>query len=103
MAKAGRYRYDKSSGDFVPLEPGYTPSPRRGPILLGDYSAYDCPVTGKIVEGRSAHSENLKRQGCRLLEKGESREQGRRVEESFNAGLDRVLTSAEASMAQMGE
>lgn len=103
MAKAGRYRYDKRSGEFVPLEPGYTPRRPSGPILLGDYSAYDCPVTGKPIEGRYAHSENLKRQDCRLLEKGESREQAKRVEESFNAGLDRVLTSAEARMAQMGE
>lgn len=94
MAKAGRYRLDKRSGEFVPLEPGYTPRPRTGPILLSDYSAYDCPVTGKPVEGRYAHSENLKRQDCRLLEKGETREQGRRVQESFDAGMDRVLDRA---------
>lgn len=103
MADAGRYRYDKRTGDFVPLEPGYVARPRSGPILLRDYSAYDCPVTGRMVEGRAAHSENLKRQGCRLLEKGESREQSRRVQESFDAGLDRVLSSAEATMAAAGE
>lgn len=103
MARAGRYRFDKRTGDFVPVEPGYVPTPRKGPILLRDYGAYDCPVTGKMIEGRAAHSENLKRHDCRLLEKGETREQKRRVEESFQAGLDRVLTNAEATMAQVGE
>jgi hypothetical protein len=99
----GRYRWIKGTNDFVPIEPGYRPAPRNGPILLRDYSAYDCPVTGKLVEGRAAHAENLRRHDCRLLEKGESREQSKRVEESFQAGLDKVLTSAEATMAQVGE
>lgn len=94
MAEAGRYRYDKRSGDFVPVPPGYAPAPRKGPILLGDYSAYDCPITGKMIEGRYQHSENLKRHDCRLLEKGETRESARRVQESFDAGLDRVLDKA---------
>jgi hypothetical protein len=98
-----RYRWIKGTNDFVEMPPGYSPPVRTGPIILADYGAYDCPVTGKMVEGRHAHSENLKRQGCRLLEKGETREQGRRVEESFQAGLDQVLTSAEATMATLGE
>jgi hypothetical protein len=100
---SGRYRWLKGTNDFVPVEPGYVARPRSGPILLRDYSTYTCPVTDKPIEGRHAHSENLKRRGCRLLEKGETREQGRRVEESFQAGLDRVLGSAEATMAGVGE
>ncbi len=91
---AGRFRWIKGTNDFVEVAPGYVPPARKGPILLGDYSAYDCPVTGKIVEGRVAHSENLKRQGCRLLEKGESRDQAKNVEASFNAGMDRILDKA---------
>ena len=91
MAEAGRYRLDKRTGEFVPLEPGHVPNRRSGPILLGDYSAYDCPVTGKIIDGRYQHSENLKRQGCRLLEKGESRDSGRRVQESFDSEMGRIL------------
>lgn len=42
--------------------------------ISSDYKGYSCPVTGKWVEGRAAHRENLKRTGCRLLEKGESRD-----------------------------
>jgi len=103
MAQAGRYRWDRATDQFIPVEPGYVSRPRSGPILLRDYSAYDCPVTGKIIEGRAAHAENLARHGCRLLEKGESRDQSKRVEESFQAGLDRVLQKAEATMAAVGE
>lgn len=39
-----------------------------------DYKGYDCPITGKWIDGRAEHRENLKRNNCRLLEQGESRE-----------------------------
>jgi hypothetical protein len=100
---SGRYRWVKGTNDFVEIEAGYVARPRSGPILLGDYSTYDCPVTGRPVDGRAAHSENLKRQNCRLLEKGETRESPKRIEESFNAGLDRILGKAEQTMAGVGE
>ena len=50
--------------DFVEVPYGRQPRRSTGPILLGDYEAYDCPVTGKMIEGRYAHNENLKRQGA---------------------------------------
>lgn len=42
--------------------------------VIGDYPAYNCPITGKLIDGRKAHNENLKRTGCRILEPGETRE-----------------------------
>lgn len=41
------------------------------PAVIGDYPAYTCPITGKVVEGRRAHNENLKQHDCRILEPGE--------------------------------
>jgi putative FmdB family regulatory protein len=41
------------------------------PAVLGDYPPYTCPITGKLIEGRRAHQENLKRHGCRVFEAGE--------------------------------
>lgn len=41
------------------------------PAVRGDYEAYNCPITGKRIEGRKAHEENLRRHGCRVLEPGE--------------------------------
>ena len=41
------------------------------PRIIGDYAAYDCPITGDRIDGRVAHAENLKRHDCRLLETGE--------------------------------
>jgi putative FmdB family regulatory protein len=41
------------------------------PAVLGDYAPYECPVTGKMIEGRKQHEDNLRRHGCRLLETGE--------------------------------
>lgn len=42
------------------------------PAVHGDFKPYSCPVTGKLIDGRRAHEENLKRTGCRVLESGET-------------------------------
>ena len=44
------------------------------PRVVADYPGYNCPVTGKWIEGRKAHTENLKRTGCRLYESGETQD-----------------------------
>lgn len=72
-----KYRF--KNGQWIDLETGlpgepksvpWTDGPAR-PHLVSDYEAYECPVTGKMIEGRAAHRENLKRTGCRLFEPGE--------------------------------
>jgi|GEM_PF-1300449 len=80
------------------VEPGACPPQHpskraafAAPRIASDYQAYDCPVTGTMIEGRTAHRENLKRQGCRLLEPGETRTAAKRQEESFEAGLREIL------------
>ena len=66
------------------------------PAVRGDYAPYECPITGRMVEGRRAHVENLKRHGCRVLEPGESAEASRR-----RADSDRALeASIEATAEQ---
>jgi len=40
-------------------------------FVQGNYAPYECPVTGKMIDGRKAHEENLARHGCRILESGE--------------------------------
>mgnify|MGYP003677566096 FL=1 len=47
------------------------------PMVSMDYKAYECPVTGKTIEGRAAHQENLKCTNCRLLEPGEKESNAR--------------------------
>lgn len=90
-----RYIWDGTAWVDPGLFYARKPPRKRGafntPRISGDYEAYSCPITGKPIEGRAAHRENLKRHGCRVLEKGESREAKRRREESFNAGVDRIL------------
>lgn len=50
------------------------PMERRicAPAVTPDFRGYDCPVTGKWIEGRRAHTENLKKNECRVLEAGET-------------------------------
>lgn len=50
------------------LERVYTP-----PHVANDGAyAYDCPVTGRTIRGKAEHEANLKRHGCRVLEKGDA-------------------------------
>lgn len=59
-----------------PCETCQTPMERRicAPAVVTDYAGYSCPISGKWIEGRRAHAENLKRHGCRVLETGETDE-----------------------------
>ena len=54
------------------------------PYVSSDYSAYSCPITGEVVEGRAAHRENLKKHGCRIVEKGEREHAEKRRRESLD-------------------
>ena len=42
------------------------------PRVQGDYEAYNCPVTGKRIEGKREHEANLRKHGCRVYEPGET-------------------------------
>ncbi len=61
------------------------------PYISGDYEAYECPVTGKMIEGRVAHRENLKQTGCRLLERGEFEDAKKNGERYRNEKLDAAI------------
>lgn len=87
-----KYRY--KNGQWIDLETGLPGEPATkgnwwehgAPMSIKDYEAYECPVTGKMIEGRAAHRENLKRTGCRIFEPGEReayvKNEGRRREET---------------------
>lgn len=64
----------------------------EAPVVRGDYEAYDCPITGKRIEGRRAHQENLKQHGCRVLEAGET-EAYQRERAAGEAAFDRQIDS----------
>lgn len=64
------------------------------PMVRGDYQGYSCPITGKWIEGRKAHEENLRRHGCRVLESGEKEDVVRRrqaEEAAFDASIDSTV------------
>lgn len=46
----------------------------EAPAVAGDFSPYNCPVSGLRISGRKEHAANLRRHGARVLEPGESRE-----------------------------
>jgi putative FmdB family regulatory protein len=69
------------------------------PRINRDYPGYSCPVTGRWIEGRKAHRENLKETGCRILEPGE-RESFIRRKEAENAAFD---ASIEATVERLVE
>lgn len=62
------------------------------PAIRTDYPSYTCPVSGKWIEGRAAHRENLARTGCRILEPGETSSLASR-QSSSEAALDAAIDS----------
>ena len=62
------------------------------PAIRTDYPGYTCPVSGKWIEGRVAHRENLARTGCRVLEPGETSALTSR-QQSSEAALEAALDS----------
>lgn len=71
------------------------------PAIHTDYAAYSCPITGKMIEGRRAHQENLKRHGCRVLEPGETQEASRRKaseEAAFDNNIEATVEQFVASL-----
>ena len=72
----------------------FTEKQMSAPTVLGDYAGYSCPVTGKWIEGRKAHEENLKVHGCRVLETGEkeAKERSAKQEEvNMDKAMDRTM------------
>ena len=62
------------------------------PAIRTDYAGYTCPVSGKWIEGRAAHRENLARTGCRILEPGETSAAVSRASSS-DAALEAAIDS----------
>ena len=60
------------------------------PMVAVDYPAYESPASGRRIEGKKAHLEELARTGCRLLEPGERQdaEKKRAVEDRK---LDKIV------------
>jgi hypothetical protein len=65
-----------------------------------DIAGYDCPVSGKWIGSRKDHRENLKRQGCRNLEPGETRDSRRERERNFEESLSRTAHEAVMHIAR---
>jgi len=84
------------------------PLPRRSrprassfpmPAIASDYEAYDCPITGKTIDGRREHEANLAKHGCRILEPGEH-EQTKKIGRSrINAEMDAAIDKAADAVA----
>mgnify|MGYP005609845253 FL=1 len=89
------------------------PMDRRlcAPAVAPDLSGYTCPITDKWIEGRRAHTENLKRHWCRVYEAGETDQvrrsrakeeqaEERSVEETVERFYDALPTVKREQLAQ---
>lgn len=63
------------------------------PRVFGDLEAYDCPVTGRRIDGWREHQNNLAKHGCRVLEPGEREGRIREEQASVNRTIDEVSES----------
>jgi predicted nucleic acid-binding Zn ribbon protein len=71
--------------------------------IVVDYPGYVSPATGKWVEGRKAHREDLARSGCRVLEPGESEAYMKNVEKRRDESFEKTAGEAiEAAARDIG-
>lgn len=66
-----------------------------------DYAGYESPATGKWVEGKSAHREDLARSGCRIREPGETEQflsRANERQESQGRAFESLIDKAAADL-----
>jgi hypothetical protein len=57
-------------GDWVPVT-AFARAPQVGPMIIRDTPEYRSPIDGRLVDGRAARREDLKRNNCREVDPGE--------------------------------
>lgn len=61
--------------------------------ISADYPGYQCPISGKWIEGKKAHRENLAKHDCRVLETGET-EMAMKRKKAMNEANDAMIEAA---------
>ena len=74
----------------------------EAPAVVGDYEGYLSPATGKWVEGRKQHQEDLARSNCRILEPGESRMEMEKTRNRQAAAEKSIDEAVERTAAELG-
>lgn len=87
------HRIADTAPRFCPIDEYPLTKTISAPRVMGDYPGYQCPATGKWIEGRRAHEENLRRQGCHVRETGEGEALARRRAEA-DEELGRIAEQA---------
>jgi hypothetical protein len=93
--------YDKISWDrssYKEAGPGAV-ARASGPYVVGDYAAYECPITGNIIDGKREHAKNLEKHGCRVHEKGEFEDVKKYGRQRHEEAIDRAVDQAAQDMA----
>lgn len=99
MTVAFRWLHGKRYAAGEPLPSSDKRAPFASPQISSDYAPYDCPVTGRTIDGRIEHRANLERHGCRVIEKGETAESKRRKEDYTEAKTERQVNAAITDIA----
>jgi putative FmdB family regulatory protein len=71
------------------------------PMIAVDYPAYISPASGRLIQGKKQHEDELKRTGCRLLEPGERNDMERRKKEADVKEDKMIDTMVEKTFTEM--
>ena len=97
--------YGKIEWSHKPVEPGkrvYLESKRShlaAPMVTGDYETYNCPITGRQIEGKAEHNANLLKHDCRIQEKGEFEDVKKHGQNRINAEMDKAIDKSVDAIA----
>lgn len=103
MAARRRWRWDPDVGELV--EVSIEQQKPAGVMLMTDIPPYVSPVSGKLIDGRRARREDLKRTGCRPFEgKAVEAREAAKVRNEADAKFDRTIeASIHSTLGHMPE
>lgn len=100
VSKAFKDNYSKIDWGYkeIKVQRAIRSAPKKShlptPMIVSDYEAYECPVTGNMIEGRTAHEENLAKTGCRILERGEFEDVKKNGKKRLGEKIDNIVDKA---------
>lgn len=106
-----RFRYSHELGRLVEIT-GLEHDGQTGLMIIPDLPAYESPIDGRVIEGRAARREDLKRAGCREYDPWMREEMARRqasddaeLEASVSRDVDKFrsrLSSRDRELLEQG-
>lgn len=109
----GKWKQDPDTGRMVPIEEWYSKPKEEGPLtFINHFEAYESPTSGKIINNKREHLNDLHASGCRVYEGRQQEakeaakwraEQDRKLDRKLTETLNRTMYEIEHGYRQVSD